>query len=403
MNRIILHIDVNNAYLSWSAVYMLKNGYKEDIRYKYAIIGGDESLRRGIVLAKSLPCKKKGVITGESIYNARRKCPYLDVYKPNFDIYRKYSDLMYNYLCTYSNIIERYSIDECFLDYTDSYKLFGDPVKIAYKIKNDIKKNLGFTVNVGVGNNKLLAKMASDFSKPDKVHTLFLNEIENKMWPLDVADLFMIGRSSTKKLKELNINTIYDLAHTDIDFLVRHFKSMGKMMWEYANGIDNSLVEYKKRDAKSISNSTVLPYNYANKVDIYKVLKMLSMDIGRKLRDKKLYAYKVGIWIKYADFIKVSKQIKLKNCINTDDDIYKTATSLFDLLWNGEKVRALCVDISDFTSHNEIQLDIFNSSDNKIMWKRDDKKLQSVVDSIRNKYGNNAIMYADDVKKNNHK
>ena len=127
------------------------------------------------------------------------------------------------------------------------------------------------------------------------------------------------------------------------------------------------------------------------------------MDIGRKLRDKKLYAYKVGIWIKYADFVKVSKQIKLKNCINTDDDIYKTATSLFDLLWNGEKVRALCVDISDFTSHNEIQLDIFNSSDNKIMWKRDDKKLQSVVDSIRNKYGNNAIMYADDVKKNNHR
>lgn len=399
MDRVILHVDVNNAFLSWSAVEMLKKGYKEDIRYKYAIIGGDETQRRGIVLAKSFLCKKKDVITGESIYNARRKCPYLDVYRPNFEAYRKYSNLMYNYLCTYSNIIERYSIDECFLDYTDSQKLFGDPVKIAYKIKSDIKRMFGFTVNVGVGNNKLLAKMASDFSKPDKVHTLFLNEIESKMWPLDVADLFMIGKSSAKKLKELNINTIYDLAHSDILFLTKHFKSSGKMMWEYANGIDDSIVEYKKREAKSISSSTVLPYNYINKDDIYKVLKTLSMDVGRKIRDKKIYAYKVGIWIKYADFVKISKQIKLKNCINTDEKIYKTAVMLFELLWNGEKIRALCVDISDFTSHNEVQLDIFNINNQHVL-KNEDKKLQGVMDNIRNKYGNSAIGYADIIKSN---
>ena len=399
MDRVILHVDVNNAFLSWSAVDMLKNGYKEDIRYKYAIIGGDESQRRGIVLAKSFPCKKKGVITGESIYSARRKCPYLEVYKPSYEVYRRYSNLMYNYLCTYSNIIERYSIDECFLDYTNSQKLFGDPVKVAYKIKGDIKRMFGFTVNVGVGNNKLLAKMASDFSKPDKVHTLFSYDVEKKMWPLDVADLFMIGKSSAKRLKELNINTIYDLAHSDINYLTKYFKSMGKMMWEYANGIDESAVEYKKRDAKSISSSTVLPYNYINKDDIYKVFKMLSMDVGRKLRDKKLYAYKVGIWIKYADFVKVSKQNKLKNCINTDEDIYKSAVILFDLLWNNEKVRALCVDISDFTAHSEVQLDIFNANNQSIL-KNDDKKLQGVMDSIRSKYGNSAIGYADSIKSN---
>ena len=368
MDRIILHVDVNNAFLSWSAVDMLKNGYKEDIRYKCAIIGGDESQRRGIVLAKSFPCKKKGVITGESIYSARRKCPYLEVYKPSYEVYRKYSNLMYNYLCTYSNIIERYSIDECFLDYTNSQKLFGDPVKVAYKIKSDIKRMFGFTVNVGVGNNKLLAKMASDFSKPDKVHTLFSYEVEKKMWPLDVADLFMIGKSSAKRLKELNINTIYDLAHSDINYLTKYFKSMGKMMWEYANGIDESAVEYKKRDAKSISSSTVLPYNYTNKDDIYKVFKMLSMDVG-------------------------------KNCINTDEDIYKSATMLFDLIWNNEKVRALCVDISDFTAHSEVQLDIFNANNQSIL-KNDDKKLQGVMDSIRSKYGNNAIGYADSIKSN---
>ena len=233
--RIIMHIDVNNAFLSWTATEMVKNGYKKDIRNRYAVIGGDASKRKGIVLAKSNPCKSKGVITGETLYNARRKCPYLEVYAPDYKIYRKYSDAMFNYLSTYTNVIERYSIDECFVDFSDLTTLFGDPIKCAYKIKEDIKNKLGFTVNVGIGNNKLCAKMASDFSKPDKVHTLFNNEIETKMWPLDVSDLFMIGKKSSLKLKELHINTIYDLAHTDKKLLERIFKKMGTMMWEYAN------------------------------------------------------------------------------------------------------------------------------------------------------------------------
>ena len=178
MDRIILHVDVNNAFLSWTAVDMLKKGSKVDIRNRYAIIAGSESERKGIVLAKSNLCKSRGVMTAEPIYSARRKCPYLEIYSPNFKLYKCYSDKMFEYLSRYTNIIERYSIDECFLDYTGSVNLFGDPIKLAYKIKNDIYKLFGFTVNVGVGNNKLLAKMASDFEKPNKVHTLFVNEIE---------------------------------------------------------------------------------------------------------------------------------------------------------------------------------------------------------------------------------
>ena len=174
--RIILHIDCNNAFLSWTAVNMLHNGSTVDIRNRYAVIAGDEATRHGVVVAKSTPCKINGVKTGDTLYMARKKCPYLEVYPPNHKIYKKYSDIMYTYLCMYSDKIERYSIDECFVDYTESYKKFGDPVKFAYKIKNDIRDNFGFTVNVGVGNNKLLAKMASDFSKPDKVHTLFIND-----------------------------------------------------------------------------------------------------------------------------------------------------------------------------------------------------------------------------------
>ena len=397
--RIILHIDCNNAFLSWTAVYMLRNGSKVDIRKRYAIIGGDESQRKGVVLAKSMLCKSKGVITGEPVYSARRKCPYLEIYPPQFKIYKRYSDIMWAYLCKYSDKIERYSIDECFIDYTDSYKLFGDPVKLAYKIKDDIKKNFGFTVNVGIGNNKLLAKMASDFSKPDKVHTLFSNEIKDKMWPLDVSELFMIGKSSSKKLHDLGINTIGDLANKEIDFLMRNFKSMGKMMWEYANGIDNSEVESDYGNPKSISSSEVLPYNYTNLNDIYRELKKLSCDTGIRLRKKKMYAPNVNIWVKFHDFSKISKQVTLDNLINSDEDIYNNAIKLFNSIWNQDsdkKIRALCVGVANLTDVYKVQLSIFG--DENVKFNRNDN-LQKTIDEIKNKFGDKSIGYADEFKK----
>ena len=395
-----MHVDVNNAFLSWTAVEMLKNGAKVDIRERYAVIGGDEDSRRGIVTAKSNPCKARGVVTAESLYSARRKCPYLEVYKGDFKVFRKYSDMMYEYLLNYTDVIERYSIDECFLDYTGSIKLFGDPVKVAYKIKDDIKKKFGFTVNVGIGNNKLEAKMASDFEKPDRVHTLFDNEIKSKMWPLPINDLFMVGKSATLKLKEMGINTIGELACYDEKILIKKFKSHGKLMWEFANGIDNSEVEMKRDDPKSVSSSSVLPYNYNDKKELYKVLRMLASDTGKRLRSKKMYAYSVNIWIKYSDFSKVSKQMSLDNGISSDKDIYEYACVLFDKLWDNDTyVRALCVGVSNISSKHDKQLSLFDSNNS---YSDDDKdeKLQKTIDDIRNKYGSNMIRYADiDVKK----
>lgn len=399
MERIILHVDVNNAFLSWTAVDMLHKGNKVDIRNRYAVIGGDEATRHGIVLAKSMPAKKCGVVTAETIFSARRKCPYLDVYPPQFKVYKKYSDRMYTYLCNYSNKIERYSIDECFIDYTDSYKKYGNPVKLAYIIKNDIRDNFGFTVNVGVGNNKLLAKMASDFSKPDKVHTLFSNEIKNKMWPLSVDDLFMIGKASSKKLHELGINTIGELANTDLNFLVGQFKSMGKMMWEYANGIDNSVVESERGNPKSISTSVVLPYDYTNIDEIKKVLKQLSIDTGRRLRNKKMYAPNVGIWIKYHDFTKISKQLTLDKLINSDGDIYDNACKLIDKIYNPDgdkKVRSLCVSVSNLTDVYKVQLSLL---DNNIKEDNINNELKKTLEDIKKKYGDNSITYADKIKR----
>ena len=398
-NRIILHIDVNNAFLSWMAIDRLNKGEKIDIRNRYAVIGGDEESRRGVVLAKSNLCKSRGVVTGESLYNARRKCPYLEVYKGNFEVYRKYSNLMYEYLTQYTNIIERYSIDECFLDYTYSFNLFGDPVKIAYKIKDDIKTKFGFTVNVGIGNNKLQSKMASDFSKPDKVHTLFDNEIKDKMWPLPIEDLFMLGKSSSSKLREMGIKTIGEIANSDINFLIKNFKSHGKLMWEFANGIDDSEVSFIEHDPKSISNSTVLPFNYSKRDELLKVLRILAMDVGKKLRSNGMYAKNVGIWIKYSNFVRVSKQMNLENVIHTDNDIYNYSVILFDKLWNKEDtIRGLCVSVGNLRNENIEQLSLFEMGNTKKS-NKNDEKLQKVLDDIRNKYGSDMIMYADMLEK----
>lgn len=402
MKRIILHIDVNNAFLSWTAVDRLHKGEKIDIRNRYAVIGGDEAARRGIVVAKSNLCKERGVVTAESLYSARRKCPYLEVYPADHALYRKFSDLMYEYLLTYTNMIERYSIDECFLDYTYSRNLFGDPIQIAHKIKNDIKEKFGFTVNVGVGNNKLEAKMASDFKKPDLVHTLFDEELSIKMWPLPIEDLFMLGKASAAKLKEMGIKTIGELAHTDRNLLIKKFKSHGQLMWEFANGIDHSEVSYIEHDAKSISSSTVLPYNYSNRLEMLKILRTLAMEVGRKLRGKNMFAKNVSIWIKYSNFIKVSKQIHLDNVIHTDQDIYHYSSMLFDQLWNKEDtVRGLCVGVSNFNTCNHKQLSLFNIKPEHPNEDIQNDKLQKALDEIRNKYGNDKIIYADMIKNNN--
>ena len=394
MDRVILHVDVNNAFLSWTALWMLRNGYDKDIRERYAIIGGDETERKGIVLAKSNLCKEKGVVTAETIYSARRKCPYLEIYKPNFEIYKYYSDKMYEYLCTYSDIIERYSIDECFIDYTNSVNLFGNPIKVAYKIKDDIYKKFGFSVNVGVGSNKLLAKMASDFEKPNKVHTLFSNEVKEKMWLLPVNELFMIGKSSSKKLMDMNINTIGELANVSCQELTKRFKSMGKMMHDFANGIDTSPVHYEREAAKSISASTVLPYNYRDQNKIKEVIMELSMDVGKKIRDNKMYADTVGVWLKYSYFEKISKQEKLDYSISIDDEIYNNALRVFNKLWNKEDgIRSICVFVSGLSPTRKKQLSLFDIDNHNINKVEVDEKLQDVLDNMRNKYGNDIIKY----------
>lgn len=388
--RIIMHIDVNNAFLSWSAIDLLNQGFKKDIRNYYAVIGADEKSRHGIVLAKSMPAKKRGVVTAEPIYMAKKKCPNLEVYPPNYPWYKYMSDKMFELISSYTPDIEKMSIDECFLDYTPVKHLYGDEIKFAYKIQKEIYDKLGFTVNVGVANCKLCAKMASDFSKPYKVHTLFENEIDIKMKPLPVEELFFVGKKTAAKLHSLNINTIKDLSEADPNYLYKYFKNQAIKLVESANGIDNSEVESEKNIAKGISNSTTLSYNLIHKEQAYEILEEISDNITMQLRKEKRYAYVVYVNVKDRFFKSSSHQMKLNNPVNKSGEVFEIAKKLFDELWDETPLRLIGVGLSQLTDTGTYQVSLFD--DTKELDKNDE--LENVLDEIKNKYGMKSISKA---------
>lgn len=387
--RIVFHIDVNNAFLSWTAVYLLKKGYKQDIRKIPSIICGDEKERSGIVLAKSPVAKKYGIVTAETIYSARKKCPNLEMYPPNYNLYSTCSKNLYNYLCQYSPQIEQYSIDECFIEMTGTSYLYKDYIELAYKIKEDIKRLFGFTVNVGIGNNKLCAKMASDFEKPDKVHTLYKNEIEDKLWPLDVGDLFMIGKKTKEELNKLNIKTIKDLAYADSNILERHFKSHAKYMKEASWGIDNTKVEPRSSKRESISTTETLKHDYTDEEKLKEILYRQSDDVARQLRKQGDYANTVAIIFKNNQFKTYSSQSKLKLPSNNTKDIYELAVKIFDTNYKNDPIRLIGIRLSDFQSSKEEQISLF--SEEKSTETVENDEIQRTIDIINSKFGKSLL------------
>lgn len=394
--RIIFHIDVNNAFLSWTAVKLLEEGYETDIRTIPSIIGGDESKRHGIVLAKSPVAKKYGIKTAETIYSARKKCRNLKMYPPDHNYYHNTSKKLFNYLSKYSPDMEQLSIDECFLDMSNTSYLYDNLIDLAYKIKDEIYSKFGFTVNIGIGNNKLCAKMASDFEKPNKVHTLFIEEVKTKMWPLSVNDLFMVGRKSSERLELFGIKTIGDLAKTDINFLKKHFKSYGVTMWEYANGIDDSKVLNEYEANKCISVSETFEIDVENINRLKKTLLEQTEKVTKLLREQHCYASTVAVTIKTYDFKNFSKQVKLTNATDITSEIYQSVLNIFDNFWDGTKIRNIGVRLSNFTDHCDRQLSLFET------YNETDHKFQRTLDSIKDKYGSKVVMPAsllDDSKK----
>ena len=390
-----MHIDVNNAFLSWTAVFRLKQGEKVDIRNTYAIIGGDEKSRHGIVLAKSMPAKKRGVVTAETIYSAKKKCPNLEVYPPNYSFYKKMSDSMFNLIRTYSPDIEQMSIDECFLDYTPVKHLYGDEVKFAYDLKKRIKDELGFTVNVGIANNKLCAKMASDFSKPYKVHTLYANEVFSKMWPLKVDDLFGIGRQTALKLHKLNINTIYDLSHTDRNFLYKHFKNQSVDMIDRAWGRGSDVVKSEADAPKGIGNEVTLKKNIFDKDELKPYLLALAENVSLRLRKEKKYAYVVVVTVKDRFFKRFSHQKKLFNATQLTEEVYKVSCEILNEMNIDDGIRLIGIRLDKLTDSSVHQVSLFE--DLKV--REGNNELERTVDRLKEKYGFKIIKKAGQIDK----
>ena len=364
MMRIVFHVDVNNAFLSWTAVYLLNNGYHEDIRNIPSVIGGDEESRKGIVLAKSPIAKEYGIKTAESLYNARRKCPSLKVFPPNFDEYYRQSNNLISYLSQYTPIIEQFSIDECFMDLTNTKYLYDDILALAYKIKNELYEKYGFTVNVGIANNKLCAKMASDFLKPNRVHTLFDNEIKEKMWPLPIEDLLYIGKSSSEQLRKIGIKTIGDLATCNEILLKKYFKNRAFDMIKSACGIDNSEVIKDVSKNKCISISRTLPEDTLEYTKLKKVLLDMCNQVGLRARCENLYASVIAITVKTSKFRDYSHQKKIINPTNNTMDIYEIILELFDNINKNELIRNIGVRLSDLKEDKKEQISIFDNKEN---------------------------------------
>lgn len=383
MDRVILHIDVNNAFLSWTAIDLLRHGYKIDIRKIPAVIGGDKKERKGIVVARSIPAKKYGISTPEPLYFALKKCPSLKVFPPNYRWYQYMSNKLFTYLKTFTNEIEIFSIDECFLDYTSIKHIYGDEIEFAKKISNYIKTNFKFTVNIGIANNKLCAKMASDFSKPDKIHTLYDYEVRKKMWPLQVDDLLWIGKKTSEKLHQLKIDTIRDLANCDIYFLTKYFKNNAKRMIESANGIDESKVDYGERIEKGISNEITVIEDLTNKKDIYNALLPVIDKTALRLRKQDRFSSCIAVILKDKNFKRISHQKKLVNPTNNTDEIKKIVNELLNEMGELEPIRLVGIRLDNLTDNLYRQFSIFD--DEKEIEKND--KLQKVLDNIKEKYG----------------
>ncbi len=372
------HIDVNSAFLSWEAAERLRNGEQVDLRDIPSIVGGSIEKRRGVVLAKSIPAKAYGIKTGEPVVDAVRKCPNLKVVPSNFDLYMKSSRAMFDLFRKYTNRITIYSIDECFIDIRDLDYLYPDHVALAYEIKEEIKKQLGFTVSVGVSDQMLLAKMASDMKKPDAVTVLYQSDIEDKMWGLPIEDLFMVGRQTSKRLRKIGIATIGDLARAKPDFIENYLGAIGKTAWYYANGQEEKPLVEKRERSKSIGNSNTLIHDVNIRSEALIEILSLTEKVMARLRKEKMLAKTIAVEYKNSDFETFAHQVSLSNPTDATMKAFEEAEKLFDELWRGDAIRAIGLRVSNLISVQNEQVTLFESE-----LERKQRKVDFVVDEIK--------------------
>jgi len=383
LSKIYFHIDVNNAFLSWEAIYILQNGGKTDIRNIESAIAGDPKKRTGVILAKSPKAKAMGVKTGEAIFEAQKKCPNLVLFPPHHDFYNEKSKSMKKLLESFSDVIEQYSIDEYFIEYIP---ILGNYLDVANEIKNKIFKELGFTVNIGISDTKYLAKVASDFEKPNKIHTLFKSEITEKLWPLKIEDMFLLGPKSAKKLKEIGINTIGKLANTNVEILKTHLKSHGEELYRFAWGCDIDEKHEKKETPKSVSHSKTSSYDLTNLDEIYTFILEIANDTCIRLRREKMKTRNISVTLKTNNFDVYSSSITLDTPTDSTSEIFKICKKIFNNMYKKEPLRLIGINLSCLESSDSSQLNLFDNINEKSC------KVDKTVDTLLEKFNDSAII-----------
>lgn len=388
--RIIFHIDVNSAFLSWTAAYRCQVlGQTQDLRDIPAAIAGDTENRHGIILAKSFPAKQYGIKTGEPVFLAKKKCPILVTAPPDYELYTRASRRFISFLKIFTPLVEQYSIDEAWADMTGTERLHGSPVMAAEKIKQHIFQQLGFTVNIGISSNKLLAKIAGDFEKPNRVHTLFPEEIPQKLWPLPVRSLFLVGKSTEEKLHQLGIHTIGALAHSDPALLQRYLHKPGPRLWQYANGICPATLLEKPSENKGYSNSTTMPTDVTSYLEAECVLLSLCETLGARLRHDGKAASCIAVRLRTNQFADSIHQSTLYNATNTTTVLYQAACQLLHNIWDCKTpLRQIGIQVTNIAPAEYLQYDLFSPNAPRQL------AMDSVVDQLRTQYGEQIILRA---------
>lgn len=386
--RLIFHVDVNSAFLSWEAARRVKEGLP-DLREIPSCIGGDPKSRRGIVVAKSIPAKKYGVTTGEPVALALRKCPDLVCVPGDFALFDRCSRAFKKICASYAPVMESFSIDEVFLDMSGTHLIYPDPVAVAHEIKDKIRDELGFTVNVGIGTNKLLAKMASDFEKPDKVHTLFPSEIPEKMWPLPVRDLLFLGKASEQKLLRAGIKTIGDMAKSD-EAEIRQLlgDKNGRQLYRYANGIDDSPVRSEREEAKGYSAETTVEEDIVTYERALSLLLAQCDVVAARMRRDGKKCNCVAVTYRTLDFKTRSHQKNFEDPTDVTEEIFAQVKKLLYECWKCEPLRLIGVALTDLTSDEFRQMSLFENTEDR----EKQKKVDETIDDIRRRFGNGMIV-----------
>ena len=393
-DSVIFHVDANSAFLSWSAAYRVKVlGETLDLRDVPSVVAGEKEMRHGVILARSTPAKKYGVQTGEPLFQALQKCPDLIVIPPDYPMYVEASRHFVEMLRQFSPAVEQYSIDEAWVDMTGTERLWGSPLLAAEKMRRRIKEELGFTVNIGISTNKLLAKMAGDFEKPDKIHTLFPEELEQKFWPLPVRDLFLVGPATEKKLKLMGIYTIGDLAKADVQLLRRRMGKHGETIWHFANGRNADAVLPQPQENKGYGNSITTATDVQTAEQAYQVLLGLCETVGARMRKDGKCGSCLCVHIRTSEFEQYSHQRKLHGATNITEEIFRTACSIFDEAWDGvTSLRQLGVQMTQLSSEPYQQYDLFSNVSPQQYEKK--MRLDETVDALRDRFGEDVIRRA---------